>query len=66
MLLAILVPFLSFIMRGKILAGIICLILQITLLGWLPAALWAVMSLQNERAERRNDKLIRAIKENKR
>lgn len=66
MLLAILVPFLSFIMRGEILAGIICLILQITLLGWLPAALWAVMSLQNERAERRNDKLIRAIKENKR
>lgn len=66
MLLAILVPFLSFIMRGKILAGIICLILQITLLGWLPAALWAVISLQNERAERRNDKLIRAIKENKR
>lgn len=66
MLLAILIPFLSFIMRGKILAGIICLILQITLLGWLPAAIWAVMSLQNERAERRNDKLIRAIKESKR
>ncbi|MGH8813038.1 MAG: YqaE/Pmp3 family membrane protein, partial [Advenella sp.] len=26
-------------------AGIICLILQITLIGWLPAALWAVYAL---------------------
>jgi hypothetical protein len=30
---------------GRPLAGIICLILQITLIGWIPAALWAVYSL---------------------
>jgi len=64
MLLAILLPFLSFMVRGKILTGIVCLILQITLIGWLPAAIWAVLSLNNDRAERRNDKLIRAMKEN--
>ena len=62
LLLAILLPWLSFILRGKILSGIICLILQITLIGWLPAAVWAVVSLQNARAVRRNEKLIRAIK----
>lgn len=66
MLLAILLPFLSFMVRGKILTGIICLILQITLTGWLPAAIWAVLSLNNERADKRNDRLIRAMKENKR
>lgn len=61
-LIAIFLPFLSFMLRGKILTGIICLILQITLIGWIPAAVWAVISLQNSRADKRNAKLIRAIK----
>jgi len=64
MLLAILLPFLSFIVRGKVLTGMICLILQITLIGWLPAAIWAVLSLNNERADKRNDKLIKAMRKN--
>jgi len=46
-LLAIFFPFLSFLFRGKILTAIICLILQVTLIGWIPAAIWAVISLQN-------------------
>lgn len=61
-LIAIFFPFLSFMLRGRILTGIICLILQITLIGWIPAAIWAVISLQNARADRRNSKLIRAMK----
>ncbi|UTX50697.1 YqaE/Pmp3 family membrane protein [Chryseobacterium sp. MA9] len=64
MLLAILLPFLSFMVRGKVLTGIICLILQITLIGWLPAAIWAVLSLNNARADKRNDKLIKAMRKN--
>ncbi|WP_223606218.1 YqaE/Pmp3 family membrane protein [Chryseobacterium sp. OSA05B] len=66
MLLAILLPFLSFMIRGKILTGIVCLILQITLIGWLPAAIWAALSLNNARADRRNEKLIKAMKQNQR
>lgn len=62
MLIAILLPALSFILRGKIFTGIVCIILQITLIGWIPAALWAVFSLNNERAEKRNLKLIEALK----
>lgn len=65
MLLAILLPFLSFIVRGKIITGIICFILQITILGWIPAAIWAALSLQNSRAEKRNERLIRTMQENK-
>jgi len=61
-LIAIFFPCISFILRGKIFTAIICLILQITLIGWIPAAIWAVISLQNSRADRRNNKLIKAIR----
>lgn len=43
-LIAVLLPWLSFFLRGKIVSGIICLILQFTLIGWLTAAIWAVAS----------------------
>ncbi|MDQ3111366.1 MAG: YqaE/Pmp3 family membrane protein [Bacteroidota bacterium] len=52
-LLAILFPWLSFFVRGKILAGFVCLILQITLIGWIPAMIWAVVSRNNEVNENR-------------
>ena len=64
-LIAILLPWLSFLLRGKIFSGILCLLLQITILGWVPAAAWALVSLNNSRADRRNRKLIRAIKQNR-
>jgi uncharacterized membrane protein YqaE (UPF0057 family) len=64
MLIAILLPWLSFFLRGKILTGIICALLQATLIGWLPAAIWAALSLSDKREERRTKKLIRAINRN--
>jgi hypothetical protein len=65
-LLAILLPWLSFLLRGKILSGMLCLILQCTLIGWIPAAFWAVVSLHNERAEKRTDRIVAAMKSNNR
>lgn len=53
MLLAILLPWLSFILRGKILSGIVCLVLQCTLIGWLPAALWAINSRSNAKTDKK-------------
>ncbi|WP_309842011.1 YqaE/Pmp3 family membrane protein [Flavobacterium sp. 2755] len=61
-LIAIFFPSLSFLLRGKLLTALLCLILQITLIGWIPAAIWAVLSLQNSRADRRNAKLIKAMR----
>lgn len=61
-LIAIFFPCISFLLRGKILTAILCFILQITLIGWIPAAIWAVLSLQNARADKRNSKLIKAVK----
>lgn len=54
-LIAILFPWLSFFLRGKIIQGILCFILQITIIGWLPAAIWAV-------AARNEAKMDTAIK----
>lgn len=59
-LIAILLPWLSFLLRGKLLSGILCIVLQITIIGWLPAAIWALMSLSNKRADKRMDKIIKA------
>ncbi len=60
-LLALFLPWLAFFSMGMIGSGIICLILQLTLIGWLPAAIWAFYAINNFYADRRNDELLRAI-----
>lgn len=60
--LAFFLPWLSLMMQGKIFAGIICLVLQITIIGWLPAFVWAVYSINNMYADRRTNKVINAIR----
>ncbi|MBQ5429481.1 MAG: YqaE/Pmp3 family membrane protein [Neisseriaceae bacterium] len=53
LLIAIFLPFLLFFTIGRPIAGIICLILQLTLIGWLPAALWAVFSLSSYKTDKK-------------
>jgi len=50
-LIALLFPWLSFFIIGRPFAAMICLFLQVTLLGWLPAAIWAVHALLQDRAD---------------
>lgn len=45
LLIALILPWLSFFTIGRPFAGIVCLILQITLIGWLPAAIWAAYAV---------------------
>lgn len=45
LLLALLLPFSVFFTIGRPFAGVLCLILQITLIGWLPAAIWAAYAV---------------------
>ena len=59
---AFLLPWLSLIFQGKVLAGIVCLILQATLIGWIPATIWAVTSLNRMYADRRTEAIITAMK----
>jgi uncharacterized membrane protein YqaE (UPF0057 family) len=58
LLLAIFLPFLSFFFIGRPFAGIICLILQITLIGWLPAAIWAVYALGQFNTDRKIEEAL--------
>ncbi len=51
--LAIFLPFTAFFTIGRPIAGIVCLILQITLIGWIPAALWAVYSLSQYNTDKK-------------
>lgn len=50
---AIFLPFVAFFTIGRPIAGIICLILQLTVLGWIPAALWAVYSLNQYKTDQK-------------
>ena len=45
LLIAFLLPWLTFFTIGRPLAGMICLVLQVTLIGWIPATIWAVYAL---------------------
>jgi uncharacterized membrane protein YqaE (UPF0057 family) len=62
---AFFLPWLSLLLQGKILAGIVCLILQITLIGWIPAFIWAVVSLNRMYADRRTATIVSAINSNR-
>jgi len=54
-------PWLALMMRRHIIQGLICLLLQMTLIGWLPAAIWAVIVINNDNQERRHRELIDAL-----
>jgi uncharacterized membrane protein YqaE (UPF0057 family) len=53
LLIALLLPWLTFFTIGRPIAGIICLILQITVIGWLPATIWAVYALSQYKTDQK-------------
>ena len=53
LLIALILPWLLFFTIGRPIAGIVCLILQVTLIGWIPAAIWAVYSLSQYKTDRK-------------
>lgn len=61
-LIALLLPFLAFFTIGKPFTAILCLILQITLIGWPIAAIWAVVSVNNYYADRRDERLVEQLR----
>ena len=57
LLIALLLPWLLFFTIGRPISGIICLILQISLIGWIPAAIWAVYALSQYNTDKKIDAL---------
>jgi hypothetical protein len=59
LLIALILPWLTFFTIGRPISGIVCLILQITLIGWLPAAIWAVYALSQFKTDRKIEKALK-------
>lgn len=53
LLIAFILPWLTFFTIGRPFAGIICLILQITMIGWIPATIWAVYALSQYKTDQK-------------
>ncbi|MFV9473764.1 YqaE/Pmp3 family membrane protein [Advenella sp. RU8] len=53
LIIALLLPWLTFFTISRPIAGIICLILQLTILGWLPATIWAVYALSQYKTDQK-------------
>lgn len=53
LLISLFLPFLTFFTIGRPIAGTICLLLQITILGWLPATIWAVYALSQYKTDQK-------------
>ena len=53
LLLALLLPWIQFFTIGRPFAGIICLILQLSLIGWIPAAIGSVYALSQYNTDKK-------------
>lgn len=58
LLIALLLPWLTFFTIRRPIAGLICLILQMTLIGWIPAAIWAVYALGQYKTDRKIEQAL--------
>jgi uncharacterized membrane protein YqaE (UPF0057 family) len=60
-LVALFLPWVVFFTMGKVFQGILCLVLQCTVIGWVPATIWAFISISNYNADKRTDRMVSAI-----
>jgi uncharacterized membrane protein YqaE (UPF0057 family) len=60
-LLAILLPPLAALGCGKPFQAILCLVLMCTIIGWIPAMIWACLIVSAHKADQRNERLIAAL-----
>ena len=59
LLISLFLPWLTFFTIGRPIAGIICLLLQITLIGWIPATIWAVYALSQYKTDVKIEKALK-------
>jgi uncharacterized membrane protein YqaE (UPF0057 family) len=59
LILAFLLPSVLFFTIGRPFAGIICFILHITIIGWIPASMWALYALSQYKTDRKIERAMR-------
>lgn len=58
LLLAFFLPFLAFFTIGRPFSGLFCLLLQITLIGWIPAVIWSVYAVGQYKTDKKIEKAL--------
>jgi len=58
LIISLFLPWLTFFTIGRPIAGVICFILQLTLIGWIPATIWAVYSLSQYKTDKKIEKAL--------
>lgn len=58
LLIAFILPWLTFFTISRPFAGIFCLILQVSLIGWIPATIWAVFALSQYKTDQKIKKAL--------
>lgn len=59
LLIALIIPWLGFFTIGRPISGLVCLILQLTIIGWIPAAIWAVYALSQYKTDQKIEDFMR-------
>lgn len=59
-MLAVLIPPLAFFFVGRPGQGLLSLLLMVTVIGWIPAAIWAVLVVNEHKSDKRTQRLIDA------
>lgn len=55
-LLAILLPPVAILFTGRLFQALLSLILMLTILGWIPAAIWAILVVNEHKANQRAER----------
>jgi uncharacterized membrane protein YqaE (UPF0057 family) len=58
---AILLPWLAALLGGHPFKAALCLVLQLSVVGWVPAAIWAVLIVNDDRRERQYREMLRIL-----
>lgn len=58
LIIAVFLPWLTFFTIGQPIAGVICLLLQLTLIGWIPATIWAVYALGQYKTDKKIEQAL--------
>ena len=58
LLISLFLPWLTFFTIKRPVAGILCLILQMTVIGWIPATIWAVYALSQYKTDKKIERAL--------
>ena len=63
LLISLIFPWLTFFTIGRPISGIICFFLQISLIGWFPATIWAIFALGQYKTDKKIESALNKQRE---